>query len=210
MMKKNVIVFDLDDTLVDGQAFCGEVMVRTITKYQHDINRNSILAHHDSVRGRTIVDLYESAKKKFGLTTTVKELVETDADIMLRDCYKITPFEGVRETLKHLRAKDKKLVICTNRKSDSLIAILKHNNLLHYFDEVISCVDAGYEKPDPKCLNDLVKRSGLSRENFLYFGDSEKDYRFAKNAGVECMIFDQYLNGGQLFVNLNMSFLQAN
>ena len=207
MITKKVIVFDLDDTLVNGQVFCGEVMVRTISKYHKDVQRIDILAHDESIRGRTILDLYQSAKEKFGLTPSVEELVATDSAIMLKDCFLIKPFEGVRETLATLKAKGKKLVICTNRKSESLSAILKHNDLLSYFDKVISCVDVGYEKPDPKCLNDLVKRFKLPKSAFLYFGDSEKDYVFAKNAGIECLILDQYLNKGRMFNNLNSTFL---
>lgn len=208
-MNKKVIVFDLDDTLVNGQAFCGEVMVRTITKYHNNINRNDILDHHESIRGRTILDLYQSAKIKFGLSTSVDELLKADLEITLNECNLIKPFEGVKETLSILKAMGKKLFVCTNRKSDSLNAILKENKLFEYFDDVISCVEAGHEKPDPKCLNDLINRLNLPKSNFLYFGDSEKDFEFAQNAGVDHLIIDQYLNNGKLFQNLNSSFLHT-
>jgi FMN phosphatase YigB (HAD superfamily) len=73
---------------------------------------------------------------------------------------------------------------------------------------VISCIDKGTKKPDPTCLLELIKQSGEKKEAFIYFGDSEIDYMFAKNAGIEYIIFDQYLNGKNLFKNLIALFLE--
>ena len=98
--------------------------------------------------------------------------------------------------------------MCTNRKSDSLKRILEHNNLIYYFDNVISCIDSGHKKPDSKCLLDLFERVGESKEKFIYFGDSEIDYLFVKNAGIEHIIFDQYLNGKNLFKKLIDLFIE--
>jgi len=49
---------------------------------------------------------------------------------------------------------------------------------------------------------------GVSPGKFIYFGDSEIDSQFAQNAGIEHIIFDQYLNNNNLFTKLVNMFLE--
>jgi len=205
---KKHFVFDLDDTLVDGRLFCGDTMARTINHFEPSVDKQAIIDLHEKIRGRTITDLYEAAIKKFELKTPLKDLLEMDSKIMTSEFAKIKIFEGVTDILELLKSRQKTLHICTNRKSESLLPILKENKIHTYFDSVVSCIDKGTKKPDPKCLLDLIKNSGESKDTFIYFGDSEIDYLFAKNAGIEHIIFDQYLNGKNLFKKLIDLFLE--
>ncbi len=205
---KKHFVFDLDDTLVDGRLFCGETMARCISKFEPKLDRQAIIDHHEKIRGRTIVELYESAIAKFNVRAPIKDLLELDSKIMTSEFDKIRIFEGVVDILDLLKARGKTLHICTNRKAESLLPILKSNNIHSYFDSVISCIDKGTKKPNPQCLLELIEKSGDSIDSFIYFGDSEIDYQFAVNAGMEYIIFDQYLNGKNLFKKLIDLFLE--
>ncbi len=204
---KKHFIFDLDDTLVDGRLFCGETMARTVAFFEPNVDSQAVIDLHEEIRGRTVVDLYEAAIRRFGLTTPLNLLLAKDSEIMLAESDKIRIFEGVIEILDLLRSRGKTLHICTNRKSDSLLPILRSNGLENYFDSVVSCIDAGYKKPDAKCLLDIMSRIGDDADSYIYFGDSEIDYLFAKNAGIEHIIFDQYMNGKNLFKKLIDLFL---
>ena len=205
---KKHFIFDLDDTLIDGRLFCGEAMARSITHFEPHVDKQAIIDHHEQIRGRTVVDLYESAIKKFGLKTPIQDLLAMDSKIMTTEFGKIKIFEGVIDIFNLLKSRGKRLHICTNRKSESLIPILKNNGINKYFDNIISCIDVGSKKPDPKCILDLIEKTGDPKESFIYFGDSEIDYLFAKNAEIEYIIFDQYLNGKNLFKKLIDLFLE--
>lgn len=206
-MTKKYYIFDLDDTLINGRDFCGQTMARSIAFFEPNIDSKSVIDLHNQIRGRTIVELYQAAINKFELKTSVHKLVEKDAEIMTQEFHKIALFEGVGDILEKLKTKNKKLYICTNRTSDSLIKILKHNKLDDYFEEIISCIDRGYKKPEPDCLFEIINKNGGKKEEFVYFGDSEIDLLFAKNAGIDSIIFDQYLNENSFFTRLIDLFL---
>ena len=82
------------------------------------------------------------------------------------------------------------------------------NDIEQYFDEIISCVDQGHKKPDPTCILDLIEKTGAKKEEFIYFGDSIVDTELARNAGIEHIVFDQYLNDKNIFKKLVNMFLE--
>jgi len=205
---KNAFVFDLDDTLVDGRQICGETIARVITETNPAVDFNYVYQLHDSSRGMTIEDLYRFIVKKLDIKADIPALLEKDQLIQKQNIGRMKTFEGVVEILDFLKSNNKKVFLCTNRNRKLLLSVLKENKLLPYFDEVVSCVDAGYKKPNPYCLIDIIKRSGLSIDEFIYFGDSEIDSQFAQNAGIEHIIFDQYMNNKNLFKKLVNMFLE--
>ncbi|MFA6518564.1 MAG: HAD hydrolase-like protein [Candidatus Shapirobacteria bacterium] len=206
---KNAFVFDLDDTLVDGRQFCGETIARVITNINPSINFDTVVQIHESIRGMTIEDLYLYVIKKLNLKANVTELLKHDHSIQKENIDKMKLFDGVVDILEFLKSNHKRLYVCTNRSKDLMTEVFNANQILPYFDEVISCVDTGYKKPNPYCLIDLIKRSGIPANEFIYFGDSEVDSQFAQNANIDHIIFDQYLNNKNLFKKLVNMFLES-
>lgn len=205
---KNAFVFDLDDTLVDGRQFCGETIARVITEVDPSVNFDLICQLHESIRGLTIEDLYTYILKKVSVKADIQKLLKRDFEIQQENISRMELFDGVVEILEFLKSSGKKVYICTNRSRKLLMDVLNTNNIAGYFDEVISCVDMGYKKPNPYCLVDLIKRSGKDISEFIYFGDSEVDSQFAQNANIDHIIFDQYMNNKNLFKKLVNMFLE--
>lgn len=205
---KNAFVFDLDDTLIDGRQFCGETMARVITSFDPSVNFDRVVELHESIRGLTIVDLYLHAIKTFNLKIEMSDLLAKDKQIQQDNIDKMNIFDGVVDILEFLKNSGKKLYVCTNRTKGLMMSILEANHILPYFDEVISCADAGFKKPNPYCLVDLIQRSAIPVSEFIYFGDSEVDAQFAQNANIDNIIFDQYLNNKNLFKKLVNMFLE--
>lgn len=205
---KNAFVFDLDDTLVDGRQFCGETIARVITAVDPSVSFDYVVELHESIRGMTIEDLYIYILKKLNIKADIKKLLAHDREIQQGNVDKMKIFDGVVEILEFLKSNGKSLYICTNRTKGLMMDVLKANGILGYFDEVISCVDAGYKKPNPYCLIELIKNSKLTVDEFIYFGDSEVDSQFAQNAEIDHIIFDQYLNNKNLFKKLVNMFLE--
>jgi phosphoglycolate phosphatase len=204
---KKYFVFDLDDTLVDGRQFCGETIARAVTQMHPDVDFNLVVHLHESIRGMTIVDLYKVIIKELAIDADIDQLLELDKKIQLENINKMKVFDGVTNIFEYLKSKDKKLYICTNRYKELMLPILESNNIAHYFDKIVSCADEGFKKPNPKCLHDIIRETGGDPAEFIYFGDSEIDSQFANNAGIEFIIFDQYLNNKNLFNKLINMFL---
>lgn len=207
---KNVFIFDLDETLVDGRGFCGETVARVITNNFTSVDFQEVVRMHDEFRGHTMHDMYSYITHVLKLEMdgiSIEDLLLEDRKIQEENIDKIIIFEGVVEILEFLKNNEKKLYICTNRTVKLLDSILNANGIKDYFDEVISCVDAGYKKPNPYCLIDLMNRNKFKRDECIYFGDSEVDSQFAENAEIEHIIFDQYLNNKNLFKKLVNMFV---
>ncbi len=209
---KNYFVFDLDDTLVDGREFCGETIAQVITTFEPSADFYQIVKIHEEIHGLAVTDLYTQTLKELGLEDKLADKMDTmlalDKKIQAEDIARLKIFDGVTDILDFLKSRNKKIYMCTNRLHSLLTLALKHNGILPYFDQVISCIDEGYKKPDPTCLLKLIKESSADKSEFIYFGDSVVDSLFAKNSGVDHIIFDQYLNNKNIFKKLVNMFLE--
>ena len=63
--------------------------------------------------------------------------------------------------------------------------------LLPYFDMYVSSISCGMRKPNPKGLEDIAERFGLSAEDILFVGDEEKDILVAKRFGCRSALIDR-------------------
>lgn len=199
---KKYFVFDFDETLVDGKQFCGETLATVALRCGAGVEKERLVEFHDCRGGLTMKEMYEELKKEFKLMATVEEMLKMDREIQEKDCHKIGLFDGVKDLLEHLKRQNKRLYICTNRRPETLDLVVKANQIENYFEEIVSCVGRGFKKPDPACLLELIDKNGGNKDEFVYFGDSRVDCDFAKNAGIDFVIFDQYLNEKSLFKKL--------
>lgn len=209
---KKYFVFDLDDTLVDGRQFCGETIARVITHFEPAANFYQIVRMHEELHGLAVVDLYDQILKETGLDqklgSRVDEMLVLDRKIQTEDISHLKIFDGVVDILEFLKTHNKEIYMCTNRMGSLLNLALEYNGIKGYFSKVVSCIDEGHKKPDPTCINKIVAEVGADKHEFIYFGDSVVDSEFAKNAGIEHMIFDQYLNDKNVFKKLVNMFLE--
>jgi HAD superfamily hydrolase (TIGR01509 family) len=209
---KKYFVFDLDDTLVDGRQFCGETIARVITHFEPSADFYQIVKMHEELHGLAITDLYDQILKDQKLNGKLAgkmgEILAMDKKIQTEDMEKLKIFDGVIDILEFLKSHNKEIIMCTNRMESLLRLALKYNGIEKYFTKVISCIDKGHKKPDPTCLSEIIDETGANKEEFIYFGDSLVDSQFAQNAGIEHIIFDQYLNDKNIFKKLVNMFLE--
>jgi pyrophosphatase PpaX len=97
-------------------------------------------------------------------------------------------YPGAREFLEALKKKDSKIVLASSSKRDDLEAAIKHNNLEHMFDVVLSADDVSEHKPNPevvyKALNILKGEASQS----VIVGDSKSDLGAAQNAKIDSIL----------------------
>jgi len=150
---------------------------------------------------------FEQAIQHFSLNQKPSKLVHQNEKLHIQNVDEIKVFDAVKQIFQKIKSSDRKISICTNRQTKSLLKILKNNNLENHFDNIVSCSDAGHNKPDPYCLNQLIKKSNQPKKEFIYFGDSKTDYLFAFNAGIDFIIIDHYLNQKKFYKMIIESFM---
>jgi phosphoglycolate phosphatase len=82
-------------------------------------------------------------------------------------------FPRVEDTLKRLR-REVRTAVATNRQRTTGAA-LDHFGLSDLFDLVVTPLDVGAAKPDPKVMDHTLAALGLNRDQVVYVGDSSID-----------------------------------
>ena len=94
-------------------------------------------------------------------------------------------FPGVSQTLQTLKSKGVKMAIVTSRGIESLRLILTQNNILEYFDELVTRDNGFKPKPAPDMVNYLLQKMNLAPSDVLVVGDTTFDIDMGTAAGCK-------------------------
>ena len=94
-------------------------------------------------------------------------------------------FPGVSQTLQTLKSRGVKMAIVTSRGIESLRLILTQNNILEYFDELVTRDNGFKPKPAPDMVNYLLRKMNLAPSDVLVVGDTTFDIDMGTAAGCK-------------------------
>lgn len=204
---KNHFIFDCDDTLTNSYDFNQQMFVDTFLPYKTDIDQNFLRELHFNSRGTAMNLQFETAINHFKLNADPQVMMEENEQLHIKNIGNMTMFDDVHVLFEELKKKGRTISITSNRQYGSLKLVLERNNLTKYVDDIISCKDEGFEKPDPTCLLNLIEKYNAPKDEFLYFGDSKTDSDFALNAGIDYIIVDHYLNQKKFYKIILQTFV---
>lgn len=140
-----------------------------------------------------LVDLFnESWNDTFGRLLREEKVVFTDQDIKdLVAIYRNAPpvislYDDVFHIIKFLKNKEIKLAILTNGYYEIQKEKIENSGLKTYVDivEIPDFYGREFWKPDVRRALALLDSLGVSVNETLYIGDSDGDYKLAKNLGM--------------------------
>lgn len=186
-MNTQIIIFDLDGTLIDSRRDLAAGV-------------NHMRAHY----GLSPLSL-EVASSYIG--DGVRKLVERSlqgADVDVDEALRINKeyyfshltvytslYMGVAGGLRRLASAGHKLALLTNKPGDPSRAILRHFELDHFFTSIIGGGDVAHLKPEPDGVFKCLEAAGMDSADAWMIGDHCTDLAVAKNAGVKSA-FVQY------------------
>ncbi|MCU0922818.1 MAG: HAD-IA family hydrolase [Burkholderiaceae bacterium] len=100
--------------------------------------------------------------------------------------HEIVLFEGTREMLAALKARNHWLAVATGKSRLGLNEALDSAQLRPLFDSTRTA-DETASKPDPLMLLELMRELGAEPGRTLMIGDTTHDLQLAANAGVACV-----------------------
>lgn len=193
--RKDLVIYDLDGTLVDSAVTVTEVINSMRQKRgMRDLEIAFIrpltgLGGEELIKKAMVCDAGE-------IERLLSEFRSIYAQSKIRTD---TVFDEVVATLKALKTKGCKLSICTNKPRSLAIMTLEALKLRSFFDYEVCGGDVQKMKPNPDPLIELTKKANTNVKNSCFIGDTVVDYLAAKNSGIDFIFYesgyDKNLNG---------------
>lgn len=126
----------------------------------------------------------------YGLTQ--RHLVERGKQALIDDDGNVAFFEGVSETLQELKKRGYLLGIVTDT-ANSISAKLRwfeRGGFGHVWDSIISSMDVGTRKPDPKIYQAVLRQLGASPAQAIFVGHKASELAGAREIGMLTVAFN--------------------
>lgn len=178
-----ILIFDLDGTLINSNIAHFNSFIKTF-------KRNKIIV--TSEIKKTIKNMYGISSYNI-LKTLFKKKSEKEINKLKELRKKIVCKEEIEniKLIPHVKnflkkkQKENKLIIATSSDKKFTELILKHFDLLKYFNLILTIDDVKKGKPNPEILNTAIKLIKGKKSEAIFFGDSIYDYESAKNAKIK-------------------------
>jgi len=177
-MKVDLIIFDLDGTLINS--------IPDLTDSLNQVSTNKLFTENEiaGLVGGGVSKLIENA---FNISSTDKAFEKVFNSFLniygnnhSRRSYL---YNNVIEILKHFDSK--KLVILSNKLDRFTKQIVKDFDIYQYFDLVLGATDGIAKKPSGEPIEFILRELGILAGKALMVGDSEPDIMTAKNSGIK-------------------------
>lgn len=177
-MKKKVILFDYDGTLMDTREGIVQSWRYVFKKLKNEDVTNEYLRQYfgKSLKGAIAemfpdksVDEVVAVYKEFALSSKAKR----------REL-----FYDAKETVQRLHKDGYVLGLVTSRMHESSVEGLTDEGLIDYFSVIVASDDVEEIKPSAEPIERAMDILGVSKEDVVMVGDTEFDLGSAKNADV--------------------------
>lgn len=96
--------------------------------------------------------------------------------------------EGMVETLKAFKEKSYQIAIITSDDVDGTNRFIQDAGVSHLIDEKITASINGYQKPNPKMVEEFYEKWNVSPDEIVIIGDTPTDIQMGKNAHFKKVI----------------------
>lgn len=186
-MKKKLIIFDLDGTLLDTIADLTAATNHALAAL--GLPMRSI----DEVRTFVGNGVRQLMKRALPEAEAADDGRLDEALALFMAYYNMhnaefsAPYPGITALLRRLKQEGMMLAVASNKYQSATEGLL-----LHYFPDILFDAVHGQRpevpvKPNPMVVQSIMKETMAQRSEVLYVGDSDVDMKTANNAGVDAL-----------------------
>lgn len=204
-LNKNILLFDLDGTLVDSApdlAYAvNQMLVKlSLTPFSQDVIRGWV------GNGANILIKRALSGNSEILTDLDKMLTSRALEIFFQayqthNCVETQLYSNVRDTLTELKARGYRLAIITNKSERFIAPIINGLALNGLFELIIGGDTLEKRKPDPLPLNYACQQLSVNANQCVMIGDSKNDILAAKAAKIQSIALSYGYNYGEDIAN---------
>jgi len=204
-LNKEVLLFDLDGTLVDSAPDLAFAVNQTLVKlgltpFNQEIIRGWVGNGANILIQRA---LSGSAEISISLDNTLidRALAIFFQIYQTHTCVETRLYFNVLNTLTELKARDYRLAIITNKPERFIAPIINGLALNNLFELIIGGDTLEKRKPDPLPLHYACQRLSVNVEQCVMIGDSKNDILAAKAANMQSIALTYGYNYGEKIAN---------
>lgn len=184
MLKRNIVVLDLDGTLLDTLQ---DLMNSVNYALAQSCRPIRTLAEIRSFVGNGVRLLVERAIGETLPEDAFQEIFQCFKQHYMKHCLDFTePYDGIVPMLGRLRQMGCELAIVSN-KLQPAVTELCERFFADFIDVAVGESETVRRKPSPDSVFFAINQLGASASQVVYVGDSEVDLQTARNAGVPCI-----------------------
>jgi phosphoglycolate phosphatase len=178
----NLLIFDLDGTLIDSKL-----------DLVHSVNAARALMNLEPISEEVVSSYVGNGVPVLVRRALGPEASEADVERAVKyflSYYRehmldnTRPYPGVREALDHLHGAGVRMAVLTNKPVRFSRSLVEGLGLKEHFFQVYGGNSFERKKPDPVGIETLLSESGAARERTIMVGDSGVDVQTARNARV--------------------------
>lgn len=182
MNNLQLIIFDLDGTLIDSEAIYRKGWSHVLKAYGHDLHESEF----EVMRGKSTHHNNEFIKSYLGSDELVQEARQQ------REAYYFNALEqgdiqlkaGALELIAQAKAQGLKLAVATSSYKERGIASLQALDLLKYFDHLAFGDEVTFSKPDPEIYQRILDEATVNAAQAIAIEDSASGMQAALAAGI--------------------------
>ena len=201
MTLRNILLFDLDGTLIDSAPD----LALAVNDTMQQLGRKTFAS--DTVRGwvgngaKTLIERGLSGDLQIdpNLDPALAEQALTLflASYTKNVCVDTVLYDGVKTSLETLKEQGYRLAIVTNKPEGFVEPILQKLGLGNIFECIVGGDTLPQRKPDPAPLLYACEKMQGSMDQVIMIGDSRNDVLAAKAANVPCVALSYGYNYGE-------------
>lgn len=191
--RKKAVIFDMDGVLIDSEMVYLRSMLAFARKRRPEITESDLLG----VVGRSAKDSWEIVEKAVSNGQTWEELREeyrNSTDVYETTDYRKIFRQEVRTVLKILQEKGYLMAVASSTRLSLVRRVLEENEIIGYFNTVVSGNQFRQSKPDPEIYHYTAKQLGVREDECFVIEDSTVGITAAHRAGmtVAALIDDRF------------------
>lgn len=185
-MKKKIVLFDLDGTLVNT----GEGITKCV---RYALKKFGIEETDQKKLERFIgPPLWDSFQREYGFSEedawkAVAFYRERYHDVGVWEC---ELYPDVKETLECLAQKGYRIGIASSKPQHFCLLLMKHFEMEPYFEVIGGAISDGKAGSKAAVLTDVLERFGVTetqKQEVVLIGDTKYDAEGAKEVGIDCI-----------------------
>jgi beta-phosphoglucomutase family hydrolase len=177
------VIFDMDGVIVNSEPLHDYCNKQILKKYNAKLDKKT----SEKVKGLRDEDAFQFYVTHFNIDEEPQVLIEKKMQLYMRMLKKkLRMYPGFKRLAKQCKRKFK-VGLATSSPKQSVSMILKHFDIKHYFDALVTAEDVRLAKPYPDPYLKAAEKLHVKANQCLVIEDTIHGITAAKTAGAKCI-----------------------